>query len=345
MALVIAPAVPGFDAKTFVVNAAEPLAGLELKARIAAVADALGASLPGPFAVDAPRVAAAVGSSELSGWEAWPALTWVERFGLSDPEPALDALAAMTGRASAEFAIRPYIDAHPELTWPRLGEWARSTDPDLRRLASEGTRPRLPWGGKVASLLDDPAPAIALLDLLYDDPDEVVRRSVANHVNDIARDDPDLALTTVTRWRDAGEARPWPIRHALRGLVKRGDLRALALLGVDVDAEIGVRLELGASEARIGDRLELNVTLENPGEREMVAEVDYAVSYARPSGRPSRRVFKMARVDLPAGETLNLTRRLELAHRSIRTLHPGEHLVELQVNGKVRAGRAFALIA
>lgn len=341
---IVAERVPGLDRVRFSREAGAGLGGLELKARIAHVADALEAALPGPFAAAAPGVAAAVGGSDLSAWQAWPALTWVEQAGLGDPEIALAALAAMTGHASAEFAVRPFIAAHPDLAWARLNEWAAAPDEHLRRLASEGTRPRLPWGSKVASLSAEPERGLALLDRLRDDPSEYVRRSVANHLNDVARDHPELAIATARRWTDAGgEHVGAVVRHALRGLVKRGDGKALALIGADVDAAIEAVLEPAAATAVIGGALPFAVTLTAAGDRPVTAVVDYAVLYARPSGRSSRKVFKLATVELQPGVPRRLERTLRLADVSIRTHHPGEHGIELLVNGSIAASASFVL--
>ncbi len=338
--------VPGFEAGAFADDAVADLEPLELKARIAAVAAALDRALPGPFADAAPRVATAVRAAGLTAWDAWPALTWVEQAGLGDPEVALDALAAMTASASAEFAIRPFIAMHPDATWARLAEWARAPDEHLRRLASEGTRPRLPWGGKVAALQADPGPGIALLDVLRDDPEEYVRRSVANHLNDVARDDPDLALATAARWSGAGGKHvDAVVRHALRGLVKRGDPRALALIGADVHAPVDAVLTLGAAEATIGGSMPFTAELTGRGDASATVVLDYAVAYARPSGRTGRKVFKITTLELEPGTPVTVERRLSLADRSIRTHHPGEHRIELLVNGRAAAAATFELRA
>lgn len=322
----------------------EGLDSLELKARIAHVAGALSASLSGPFEVDAPLVARAVSTGGLSPWAAWPAVEWVALDGLGDPDVALDSLGEMTRVASAEFAIRPFIERHPALTWARLRLWAASRDVNRRRLVSEGTRPKLPWGTKVAALESDPRPGLKLLDLLRDDESEYVRRSVANHLNDVTRVDPDLGIATAARWsEEGGDHVAAVVRHALRGLVKRGDRRALALVGADVDATVAAQLELGTKAAEIGGAMPFTAVLELAGDASSRAVVDYAVRYARPSGRASRKVFKLATLDLEPGRAVRLERKLKLADVSIRAHHPGEHTIELLVNGRVAATASFEL--
>jgi 3-methyladenine DNA glycosylase AlkC len=332
--------VQGFDPSKFERQASEGLRPLELKARIAHVAEALDDSLAGPFEANGPSVANAVSPSELGTWAAWPAVEWVALAGLDHPQEALGALGEMTRAASAEFAIRPFIERHPELTWERLHEWVRSADEHRRRLASEGTRPRLPWGRQVATLKSAPERGIALLDLLRDDESEYVRRSVANHLNDVCRDQADLGVETAARWVAEGGAHVNEVVHrGLRGLVKQGDPRALALVGADVGADIEAELALEDETIAIGESLPFTVTLTLAGDTPSQAVVDYAVIYARPSGRSSRKVFKLAQIELTPGRRTELRRKLKLADVSIRTHHPGEHTIELLVNG-VLAGRA-----
>jgi 3-methyladenine DNA glycosylase AlkC len=342
----VEPQVAGFDATGFRLAAIDGLGPLELKARIAHVASALDAGLPGPFAQDAPCVAAGVRGAGLDPWSAWPAVTWVEHYGLDDPDAALDALELMTESASAEFAIRPFIERHPELAWTRLHDWSRAADQHLRRLASEGTRPRLPWGARVARIDADPGRGLEIVERLRDDPSQDVRRSAANHLNDVARSHPQLALAAAARWmRDGGDHTAAVVRHALRGLVKRGDPRALALIGADPDAELTATLELAADSAEIGAQLPFTVAVRNEGQGEVTAVVDYAVRYARPSGRQARKVFKLATFTLGPGAERVFERRLTLRDVSIRKHHPGAHAIELLVNGRTAATAAFELTA
>jgi 3-methyladenine DNA glycosylase AlkC len=346
LSAVIEIGVPGFDGPAFRRGAACGLRSMELKARIAHVAHALGNALPPEFAATAPRVARAVGEAELSIWEAWPAVTWIEQAGLDQPEEALSALEAMTKRASAEFAIRPFLIAHPDQTWSRLASWTASPDHHVRRLVSEGTRPRLPWGMKVPALIERPERAIALLDRLREDDEEYVRRSVANHLNDVARDHPEVAVATAERWlAEDGEHVGAVVARGLRGLVKKGVPQALALTGADLDAAVDATLELTPGVAVIGGEVSLAATLTSRAPTQARVVVDYAVRYARPGGRASRKVFKLAVVELEPGEQRNLARRVSLVDRTIRTHHPGTHAVELLVNGRVAATQRFELAA
>src|SRR5262249_59566100 len=161
-----------------------------------------------------------------------PHVLFVQKQGLDDFEPAMRAQYELTKRFSAESSIRAYLVRHPDATYARLRTWAGDESVRVRRLVREGTRPRLPWAPRLRAFQEDPRPVIALLELLKDDPERYVQRSVANNLNDIAKDHPDVAIETCRRWLDgASEDRAWIVRHALRTLVKKGDRRALNAIG------------------------------------------------------------------------------------------------------------------
>ncbi len=193
---------PAFDKAAFLRHANRGLEALELKARAMQIADALEATLPAPFDQACNVIEAALApasepgqpppgdSDGLHGWIVWPLGEFVARRGLAEPERALAALHALTQRLTAEFAIRPLIVAHPALVFATLQRWARDPSAHVRRLVSEGSRPRLPWGLRLQALVADPTPTLPLLAALQDDPSDYVRRSVANHLNDIAKDHP-----------------------------------------------------------------------------------------------------------------------------------------------------------
>lgn len=239
---------PGFDAKRFTRLANANLEALELKARAMQICAALEATLPDDFlraaqvieaalapapAGDEPAVQAAMGDDGLRGWVLWPVGEFVARRGLAQPERALAALHALTQRFTAEFALRPFIVAHPALSFATLSRWCSDSSPHVRRLASEGSRERLPWGLRLQSLVADPAPTLSLLRALQDDPSACVRRSVANHLNDIAKDHPGQVCEWVeTHLPGAPPARVALLRHASRTLIKQGNVRMLHAWGL-----------------------------------------------------------------------------------------------------------------
>ena len=309
------------------------------------VAAALEATLPHDFARNATLVVRAADEGELDGWPAWPLTAWVARAGLDHPEQALDALAALTHHASAEFAVRPFLERDPQLGLARLRSWAASDDAHLRRLASEGSRPRLPWGSRLRAFEDDPTPTLALLDALRDDPEEYVRRSVANHLGDVAKDRPELALEVAQRWQAEGGAHvEWVVRHGLRTLVKRGDPAALALLGANADAPLAVRdLRLAAATVAVGDPLCFSFALHSDADTPVRAIVDYAIGFPLADGRRSPKVFKLATYELAPGGSVAVERRHPMREVTTRVTRSGEHDLAIQVNGRVLAATTFAL--
>ncbi|MCD9146456.1 hypothetical protein [Pseudophaeobacter flagellatus] len=353
LAGLFAPAVPGFQADQFEADVMAGLLPLELKARISWIAEVLGQHLPGALPEVAPLLLQALPppldpgktDDDFGDFIFAPVGEFVLARGVhSDPELALDLLAELTQRFSMEWAIRPFLNTHQDLTLARMQQWIQHPSYHVRRLVSEGTRPRLPWGQGVALALADPLP---FLDHLHQDPTRYVTRSVANHLNDISKKDPDLVLDRLEAWRANGAQQEkeltWLISHACRGLVKSGYPRALRLLGYDPEAEVSVDLQLGASAARIGGALNFEVTLAAPADLPVI--VDYRVSFARAGGKTAQKVFKLKQTKL-RGAALTLAK----LHRfkgdaTTFKLYPGRHQIEILVNGRVGAQAGFDLIA
>lgn len=333
-----------FPSRRFVTSATSRLEELELKARVAHVATALAACLPGDFADAAPQVERAVAGSELGMWEAWPVMDWVALAGIEQPDLALPLLATLTSHASAEMAIRPFIDRHPTRTLGQLREWVRHPDEHVRRLVSEGSRPRLPWASRIALLEREPHLTVPLLDALREDPSDYVRRSVANHLNDLNKVVPELALTTATRWRQQGGKHvDWVLRQGLRTLVKAGEPRALGLIGASAACVELVDLTVSTPVVRLGDALEFSFTLRSAEAEPAVVVIDYVIHHAKADGRTTPKVFKLSTRTLEPGSPVTITRRHALRPISTRRYHAGEHRVEVQVNGQVLGGGTFRL--
>ncbi|MDN6511629.1 MAG: DNA alkylation repair protein, partial [Corynebacterium sp.] len=199
---------------------------------------------------------------------------------------------------------------------------------------------RLPWAGRLPHFIADPSDALELLEGLVNDGSLYVRRSVANHLNDIAKDHPELALETARRWAEASTQGDFVVRHSLRTQIKRGDPRALAILGFDPDAPVEL-LELSCSPSTIaiGEATTLSFTLRaDAATAPTRAAVDYVVHYQGARGPKAGKVFKLTVRDLPPGQAVQFSRRHAFAHVSIRTIHPGPHRIEVQVNGRVLGG-------
>ncbi len=350
---------PAFPADRFTEAALDGLAPLELKARVGHVARALQRALPERF-VDAARVVDGVLAlppdhdghpGGLTGWDGWPLAEWVALAGRGDPGVALDLLSRVTRLASGEFAIRGFIDDDPETVLALLATWLDDDDEHVRRLVTEGTRPKLPWAPKLAVAAADPGFAVGLLDRVVDDDSEYVRRSVSNHLNDLCRVAPDLALDVATRWTERGraaggetEARiDWVVRRGIRTLVKAGDPEAMRLLGHEPDLDVEVTFEVLTPQVDFGGQVEWRCRIESRESAPRRVVVDYAIHWVRANGSTGRKVFKWTTAELAPGATLTLERRHRIVPITTRTYYSGVHVVEVQLNGVVVAAGEFVL--
>jgi 3-methyladenine DNA glycosylase AlkC len=352
----LAARAPGFDRAGFEAMAGDGLEALELKARAAQITRALDAHLPADFAEACALMLAALhpetgGLSDstpsdargLRGWAVMPMADVVVARGFPDFDLAMRTLGAMTRRFSAEFAVRPLIAADPERALGYLAAWAADPDEHVRRLASEGARPRLPWGLRLRVFVADPAPLLPILRTLRDDPSETVRRSVANSLNDIAKDHPDLVATLARDWlADAPPERARLIRHALRGLVKQGHPATLAALGYG-EAAVAARLTLLTPEVAYGGALAFAVELTETAGRAQRLVVDYAVHHRRAGGGLSPKVFKGTTLEIAPGASFRLERRHAIRPITTRRYYDGVHRLEILVNGTPVAAAEFVL--
>ena len=347
----------GFDPAHFSGLALPGLDALEMKARAMQICNALEATLPADFDEAAALIEATLapagdswadqgaGAHGLAGWILWPVGEFIARRGQAEPQRALQALHALTQRFTAEFAIRPFIVQHPALVWATLQRWTQDPSAHVRRLVSEGSRPRLPWGLQLKALVADPSPTEPLLLALQDDPSEYVRRSVANHLNDIAKDHP----ARVADWLEAhlpgapAERRAL-LRHASRTLVKAGDRRVLAAWGLDKPFKGEAALSLSRKRLRVGESFEITLALQSSAARAQKLAIDYAVHHVKADGRLTPKVFKGWAFELPAHGQRQLEKRHSMREITTRRYHPGRHVLDVRVNGRVVAEAAFDLL-
>lgn len=314
----------------------------ELKQRIRHVAEVLHQHLPAgyPAALDVLRRAAGV-AGEL-GFTAMAFNDFVEAYGIDHPEISLAALEQFTTLVSAEFAVRPFIERYPDMLFSRLLTWSRHEDWRVRRLAGEGSRPRLPWGMGLRSLRRDPSPIMPVLTSMRHDPSEDVRRSVANSLHDISKDHPEVVVNMLASWQDGSLETDALTKHALRTLLKKGHPGALDLLGFSSEPAVDIRsARLEPSSVPIGGSVHLSfdVVATGPGSQRLM--IDYAVEFRNVSGRGSRKVFKGKVIELARGEHATVRRKISLKPMSTRAILPGRHTAEVQINGRVLQRLSF----
>ncbi len=338
----LAEVLPELDVPAFASACLDGFDELELMARADRIAVVMAEHLPADPRAAIPLVAAAMGPIEtglrgITPFRLMPHSIYIGRHGLAAFEESMAAQHALTQRFTAEFSIRPFLAAEPERTLAQLRTWAQDPDERVRRLVSEGTRPRLPWAPRLPAFIADPTPVIELLDLLCDDTSLLVRRSVANNVNDIAKDHPEVAVEVAARWWElGGQRRRWVVRHALRTLVKRGDPAALAILGIAAADHLVIRgASVEPATPTIGDRARIEVEVADTrasGPAEQVA-VDVVVHFVKANGAASAKVFKGGVRSLGPGEVGRFGCAVSLAVHTTRTPYRGWHAVEAQVNG------------
>lgn len=313
--------------------------------RVRHIADALRSALPGDYGTALDAITAMVPQLTHS-FQAIAVTEYVARYGLDDFDRSMDALAALTRFGSAEFAIRPFLALDADRALATMIRWTDSDDEHVRRLASEGGRPRLPWAARVPALKADPTRAAPILEALKADPALYVRKSVANHLNDIAKDRPDWLLYRLADWPQDDPHTVWIIRHALRTLIKQGEPRALALIGVGHGAAVAVgKFAVEPAVIRLGERIAIIADIASAAAETQPLVIDYRIHYARGGGKTAAKVFKWKSFDLVAGDTASLRINQTIRDFSTRRHHPGRHNVELIVNGKTMGECGFELLA
>lgn len=335
---------PTFAIAAFVRDACESLETLELLDRGKHIAQALARHLPAHYPDAIEVLLRSLGpehaSDELLGvgmapFFYLPHTLFVAKHGLDHFELSLQAQVALTKRFSAEGSIRPYIAKDPARTFSFLRTCASDANAHVRRLASEGTRLRLPWAMRVRWLDDHPQRVIELLELLKDDPTTLVRRSVANNLNDLGKVHRELLSQTCERWlKDASVERRALIEHALRSAVKRGQPEALRLLGYGAKAQVAIEhVKLSPKRVPIGGKVTLSFGLQNTSRTDQDLLVDVAVHFVKANGRTSPKVFKLKRVTLPPGGHATLQTTISLAVHTTRKPNPGRHQIDVLING------------
>jgi 3-methyladenine DNA glycosylase AlkC len=342
---------PDFDTSGFLARVFdESWPDLELKQRIRHISHCLRHFLPSDYSDAVAVLVRTVGHMTARDgerltfeWGVFP--DFVEAFGVEDPDTSLPALEILTQLASAEFAIRPFLLRYPARTFAQMQRWAGHASPMVRRLASEGFRPRLPWGMGVPMLKKDPSPILPVLEKLKNDPAETVRRSVANNLNDISKEHPQLVLDIAARWLGHSPETDWVVRHACRGLLKKGDATALAHFGFQKGAVgIGCADLVCDAAVKIGGTLAFSFLVKNTGAQAHHVRLEYAIQYLTQSGKISRKVFKIKELEMKAGDSEAIARRQRFTDFTTRKHFPGTHRLEVLANGAVLAERAFEVV-
>lgn len=329
-----------FNEKSFIKITGQ-LKKLEMRDRVRLIAQACKDNLPANFEDALSKLMKAVRLEDLQGFSLWPTTEFIQLYGLENFESSFVAMQELTVKFTSEFAVRPFIEKYPQCTMQALLKVAQSENIHLRRWASEGSRPRLPWGAKLNSLVEDPQPGLQILELLKFDPELYVRKSVSNHLNDIAKDHPDLVVKTLKRWQKKvpifyKKEFKFILERSLRSLIKQGHPESLSLLGVTVGQKHlkMKKLQLNKKKIKIGEAIKFSFVLENYSAQVIKYIVDYAVWHKKANGKITSKVFKLKSSSIAAKEIITIEKNHSFKPVTTRVYYPGEHKIEILINGR-----------
>ena len=343
IAALLADVHPGFDRKRFLALTTKGRDELSLLQRMRRTTEACRATLPEDFPT-AVSILKRLAPQLKHGFVCIFLPDFVGQYGHDHFEASMTALKYFTSFGSSEFAIREFLKRDLTRTLGVMETWSRDADEHVRRLASEGCRPRLPWSFHLTELIADPSPVVPILENLRADSSLYVRKSVANHLNDISKDHPDWMLDRLAAWDLTNPDTRWIAKRAARRLIKDGHPRSFRLFGFTEKIAVKLsRFSLAPSKLKLGGGLNLSFHLQSTADQPQKLAVDYIVHYRKKSGKSAPKVFKLKEVTLAPRAGLVLKKRQRMTDFTTRIHHPGRHEIEIMVNGTVMAGRSFEL--
>ena len=347
-----------FDRDKFLVVATDDIENRELKDRANQICLALKVTLPQDFPAALDILLASLqpeidnmdlqnvttDESGVAGWIILPYSQYVGELGQNHLELSLSALKTMTRLFSSEFGIRYFLINHESQTLEILKSWLNDPCCHVRRLISEGTRPLLPWAMQLTELKQTPDLVLPLLTKLRDDDSEYVRRSVANHLNDISKNHPDWIAKVVEDWyENTNQKRQKLLKHASRTLIKQGNRSVLAVFGFHQVSSLKVSLKLDKSRLNLGESISLRLMVNNQSAVNNNLLIDYVIHHQKANGQLTPKVFKWKTLNLKSGQTIELNKLHSIKPITTRKYYPGEHKVAVLINGQQFESQSFKL--
>lgn len=269
---------------------------------------------------------------------------YIENYGIDDFETSVKTIEFVTQFTSCEFAVRPFIIKYGERMLQQMYQWSLHENHHVRRLASEGSRPRLPWAMALPELKRNPKPILPLLENLKNDASEYVRRSVANNLNDIAKDNPDLVIQIAKQWKGKSKETEAIIKHGCRTLLKQGNSDILKFFGLADNPKVElINFKIKTNAICVGENLEFSFSLQNNDEKTQFIRLEYAIYYLRKNGQLSRKVFKISERQLNPSQTIEIHRRQSFKIITTRQFYIGQQKLSIIVNGQEREIDNFEL--
>lgn len=340
IALGISESYSSFDKKNFL-KLTKELPPLELKQRVLLIAKNLKEYLPESYPESLSILLKAMKKADLKGFELWPFSEYISQFGVEHFDESMSGMYQLTQRFTSEWAIRPFFVKDHKRVLKQFLQWTSDESYHVRRWVSEGSRPLLPWGQKLNLFIKEPHHTLALLHKLKFDEELYVRKSVANHLNDISKHHPDVVIKTLSQWqkeagKDHQEKIDWITRHALRTLIKKGHPGALKLMGVKGNAQVKISaIALNKKSYKLNDVLEFSFTLESSSKSEQKIIIDYGIDFQKANGKKGLKMFKLKTISLKANEKIVVNKRHSLKPITTMKYYSGIHHLSIQINGQV----------
>ena len=349
-----------FEKSKFIKNTKKDLDRLELKERVNLITQNLHLHLNGNYKENINLLTKTLSNDKdhltkewsnndhhvegLNGFYAWPIAHYIDLYGNKDITTSLKAIKEITKRFTGEFAIRSYINRNPARVYKELYKWTKDKNHHVRRLVSEGTRPLLPWAIRVQLTDNLLLENIKLLTILKDDSSQYVRRSVANHLNDISKIDRTLAISTCKKWSQKKGTCTKLIRHATRTLLKAGDKEALKLNGINPSAKIKITAaKIDKKKIQEGDCLTLSFTIKNERSASESLLINYIIHYLKKNGSYSEKVFNIKQTLIKGKDTKLVSKMIPFKKVTTRKHYSGDHYIEIQINGRRSDKKCFTL--
>lgn len=268
---------------------------------------------------------------------------YIATYGLDDYENSVEALEFLTQFISAEFAVRPFLIKYGDRLMADMLRMSTHQNYHVRRFASEGSRPRLPWGAAIPALKKDPALILPILENLKNDPSEYVRRSVANILNDITKDNPEVVINIAKKWRGLGKETDAIIKHACRSLLKSGHPEILSFYGLDANQLSVTEFKIETPKINIGGEVEFSFIIKNEDKIDRYIRLEYTLYYLKNNGGLAGKVFKINERSYPAGAEVKTKRKQSFKLITTRKFYTGHHKLSIMVNGMEKAIGDFEL--
>lgn len=327
-----------FDQNQFLKDCLKNIKQLEMKERVVQIASALDRNLKGSYLNKLKIFNRILKAQNLDGFILWPISYYIESQGSGHFQKSMQSIYYLTQVFTGEFAIRPFLNQDYPLALEFLTQWSEDPNEHVRRLVSEGTRPNLPWGKKITHIKNHFKSNINLLEHLKLDDSLYVRKSVANHLNDISWYEPNLLIKTLTKWNKDHPQCPkitWITKQALRSLIKQGNPKALQLMGYSSPEKIKLKqFKLSQNKISEGSPLDFKFKIKNTSKNKSKVLVDFNIYYLKSNGSLSPKTFKLKSLELSSLEEVEIVKKFPMKKVTTRKHYPGKHFLEIQINGK-----------